>query len=81
MGQFKLSDFLSDGTGKRPFFVTEQFAFDEIGRQSGAIDLDKRLIEHDGCYSADRVGHQLLAGTAFPPDQHIGLLWQTWEII
>jgi hypothetical protein len=72
VGQFELAQLFLDGTGKGPFFVTEEFAFDQIGRNCGAVDLDKGLLGPMAVV-VDGVGHQFLAGAAFPPDQDGGI--------
>src|SRR6185503_9564819 len=42
VGQFKLSAPRRSGAGERAFFMTEQFAFQELGRNRSAVDLHKR---------------------------------------
>ena len=57
---------------KRAAFVPEQFAFEQVFSQSGAID------GHEGtgrpqAVAMHRAGDQLLAGSALAQDQHIGI--------
>ena len=60
------------GSGKVPLFVSEKLAFNQIGRQRGAIDLNQRAV----FISAGVVhgpGNQFLAGAGLPRDQHGGV--------
>ena len=41
--EFDFSRFARDGTSEGAFFMSEEFAFDEPGRQGAAIDLDQGL--------------------------------------
>ena len=52
--------------------MTEQFAFDEICRQCRAVDLDERILRPEAVVM-DGVGHQFLAGSTFPANQHRGV--------
>ncbi len=69
VGQFKFPQFLLDSSGKRSFFMSEQFAFDQVGRKSRAIYLDERPFGSVGIVM-HRVGHQFLASPALSPDQN-----------
>ena len=44
MGQFKHTLFLMVGIGKRTFFKTEQFAFQQIGWEGGQSDLHEWIL-------------------------------------
>src|SRR5262249_55599955 len=65
--QFKTSEFALYRPGKCPFFVPEEFAFDQPGGQSGTIDRNKRLLAARAT-RMDRPRHQLLAGAGFAGD-------------
>jgi hypothetical protein len=41
IGEFEASNFLIDGAGEGAFFVSEEFTFQQAGRDGGAIQLDK----------------------------------------
>src|SRR5262249_38911772 len=41
MGQFKASEALREGPREGAFFVPEEFAFQEVRREGGAVDRDK----------------------------------------
>ncbi len=42
IGHFEHSRFVSRGTGKRPFYMPEEFRLEKADRQSATIDLDER---------------------------------------
>ena len=50
IGQFKAAEPAGVGTGKGPFLVAEQLAFDQAGRDRPAIDLDKGTIAAGACF-------------------------------
>ena len=60
-----------DGAGEGPFLVAEEFAFDEILRDGGAVDLDEGLL-FPGALPVDGAGDQLLARPRLPGDEHGG---------
>ena len=62
---------MHDGSGERPFFVPEQFAFKESLRQCGAVDGNEGL-GGAGTVAVNGARHQLLTGTAFTTDQNGG---------
>lgn len=58
-------DLVALRAGKRPFLITEQFAFDQIIRDGRAINGDKRLLRTVGAL-VQQTRHHLLARTGFP---------------
>ena len=44
VGQLEAADFASLGAGESAFFVAEQLALDQSGRQRGAVNLDQRAV-------------------------------------
>src|SRR5690606_10224554 len=55
--------------GECAAFVTEQLAFDQILRNGGAVDRDKRL-RGTRAVLMNAARDELLAGSAFPRDKH-----------
>jgi hypothetical protein len=43
-GKLEFAEFAGNGPGKGPFFVPEEFAFQKMFRQGGAVDGDKGLV-------------------------------------
>ena len=69
VGLLKLADALLDCRGESPFLVAEEFAFDEFGRDGGAVHL------HEGRIGAvallvQQVRHHLLARAVRAGDEH-----------
>src|SRR5690606_24080853 len=60
---------ISRSAGKAALHVTEQLALDQLGRDRGAVHLDKRLF---GTWRQpmQRARDQLLAGSVLTGDQH-----------
>ena len=52
--------------------MAEQFGFQQVLGQGGAVDRDQGLARA-GAGTVDGAGHQLLAGAGFPGDEHRGL--------
>jgi len=71
VGELEASFFARDRSGKGPLFVTEEFRFDEIFRDGGAVDADEGLLAAGGII-VDGLGDQLLAGPRFAAQQHGG---------
>jgi hypothetical protein len=59
--QFKPPRFGGDGTGKRPFFVPEEFRLQEGVGDRGAIHLDKGSIR-SLAVGVECLSHQLFSG-------------------
>ncbi len=72
VGQFEAALAVGGGAGERAFHVAEEFAFNEIFGQRGAVGLDKGLV---GAVAVvvDGVGDEFLAGAGFAADEHAGL--------
>ena len=69
MGEFEPPLALGHRAGECALFVAKKFAFDQIFRNRGAIDFDKRRIV-PGTLTIQRARHQFLAGAAFARNQH-----------
>ena len=63
LGQLKLAEAAVEGAGERALFVAEQFAFEQIARDGGAVDRDEGLVPARRIVM-DRLCHQFLAGAA-----------------
>ncbi len=72
VGEFKAAFAFGDRAGERAFFVAEEFAFDEVFGNGGAIELDER---GGGALALaiQGAGDQFLAGAAFAGDEDGGL--------
>jgi len=57
------------GASERAAFVTEQYAFDEIGRDGAAVLNDERSLRAFG-RAMNGAGDELLAGAGFPANEH-----------
>src|SRR6202023_2825065 len=68
IGFFELADFVFRGAGEAAFYVAEEFRFDQVFRDGGAIHFDKEpfVAEAGGMEGA---GDEFLAGTAFAEDK------------
>ena len=64
----KFTDALDGRAGERAFFVAEQFAFQKLFGNRGAIDGEKRL-RRAVAVMIDRAGYQFLARAAFAGDE------------
>ena len=64
----EFADALNSGAGERAFFVAEQFAFEELFRNRGAIHRKKRL-RRAVAVMINRAGNEFLAGAAFAGDE------------
>ena len=69
MRELEAAGALADGAGEGALLVAEQLGFEHAFRQRGAIELDERLVlaRREIVHGA---GEQLLAGAAFPAQQH-----------
>ena len=70
IGEFEFSGLSPEGAGERSFFIAEQLAFQQSFGKGGAQDLDEWLVLTERT-SIQSSCHELLAGPAFPPDQHL----------
>ena len=67
MRKFHAPEFLADRAGESAFFMSEQFAFQQSGRDRGAIQLYKRAASA-GTHAMNRARNQLLTCPGFPQD-------------
>src|SRR5690606_3468225 len=72
VGERESSCALARGSAERALDVPEEFAFEELARDGGAIDLDQRLLRASALFM-DGGCDQLLADAAFAQDQHVGV--------
>ena len=72
VGFFDAAEFLADGAGEGAFFVAEEFAFQEVLGDGGAIDADV-IVLAAAAQAVERAGDQFLAGAAFAQDQDGGV--------
>ena len=63
------------GAGERPFFVAEEFRFQNLSGNRAAVDRNKRACRAGGIL-VERVGNQLLAGARLTHDQHRRTGWR-----
>ena len=68
----EFADALQGRAGERAAFVAEQFAFQELFGNGGAVDGEKRL-RAALAVAVDRAGDEFLAGAAFAGDQRGGV--------
>ena len=64
MGDLKKALFVSDGPGKRAFFVAEKLGFEQVFVDRGAVDGLKSLARTQAV-GVNRAGDQLFSGAAF----------------
>ena len=69
LGVFEFTDPVRRGVGKRPFDVAEQFAFENVLAERGAVERDERTVLPRRVLM-DRLGEQLLAGPRLAQDQN-----------
>src|SRR6267154_2989488 len=69
MGEFQSTDLLGDGAGERPFFMAEQFAFEQTGRNGSTVEFDKRAVLTLAVV-VNSARHQLLARPRVAQQQH-----------
>ena len=72
MGQFHLTSFHAIGAGECSLLMSEQFAFQQILWQSGAVDGQERFLVAE-TMRVDSPCNQILAGACFALDQNIGV--------
>ena len=65
---FKPADFSPDGAGERPFFMTEELAFQKVLRIGRAVSDDKGSV-FSMTVEMNRPGDQLFSCTAFTLDE------------
>ncbi len=68
VGQLEAARLPGEGAREGPALVAEELAFDEVGRQGGAIDLDERPLPASAG-TVNRPGDQLLARAGFSEDE------------
>src|SRR6185436_302556 len=68
-GELELPELLPDGAGKRPLLVTEQRALDQVLRNRGEVDGDKRRVRRLAGLAMNHPRQQLLAGSALPENE------------
>ncbi len=69
VGRFEAADFVADRPRKGALDVSEQFTFEQGGRQGGAMHFDKRLVRPSAMI-VDGPSQQFLSGSALTADQH-----------
>ena len=69
LGQLEHAFLVRDGPGERAADVAEELALEEVLGQRGAVDGDERIVAA-GPLEVDGPGGHLLAGPAFPGDEH-----------
>ncbi len=72
VGQFEFSAPHGCRAGEGAFLMAEELAFDQFGRDSGAVDLNERSAG-EGAVLVDVRGKKFLAGSGFADDQHAGV--------
>ena len=72
VGQLKAAFAFVGGPGEGSLFVPEEFAFDEVLGQGGAVELDEGAVLAVGV-AVHRVGDEFLAGAVFALDKHGGI--------
>ena len=68
VGQQEAAGLVGQGPGERAFPMAEQFGFDQLFRQRGAVDEDERLVRPRAAL-VDEAGDEFLARAAFAFDQ------------
>ena len=68
MGLLELADTPRDGAGERAFLVAEEFGFEQILGNRGAVDRDEILFSAPA-FLVHVAGDQFLAGAGFAGDQ------------
>ena len=72
VGFLDAAEFLADGAGEGAFFVAEEFAFQEVFGDGGAIDADVILLAA-AAQAVEGAGDEFLAGAAFAQDEDGGV--------
>ena len=70
--QFQTAHLARDSAGECALLVAEQLAFQQAGRNGGAVELDKRPVA-PRAQPVDGARQQLLAGARLSLDQHCGV--------
>src|SRR5207237_2045369 len=68
VGHLELAFPRPDRAGEGALLVPEELALDQLPREGGAVPLDERLGA-PGAVVVERIGHELLARAARPPDE------------
>jgi len=71
IGFFELADTPGDGAGKGALLMTEQFRFQQVFRNGGAVHRDERLVVAQG-FAMDIAGQHFLTRAAFAGHQDGG---------
>ena len=72
ISHFKPANFSPDGPGERPFFMTEEFTFQQVLRIGRTISDDKGFVLAMAI-EMNRPGDQLFSCAAFPLDENGGI--------
>ena len=72
VGELELAAARGHGAGEGAFFMAEEFALEELGRDGRAVHFDKGS-GGEGALAMDVGGEQLFAGAGFAHDQHAGI--------
>ena len=72
IGLLQLADFVVERAGEAAFAVAEQFAFDQLFGDGGAVHFDKGFVS-TRAGGVDSVGDQFLPSAAFAEDQHAAI--------
>src|SRR3569833_257514 len=78
VSQLEFADASVDGAREGAFFMSEQFAFDQVGREGSAVDLYHQLLSARRCIM-DGPGYQLFARTCFTQHQHRSIGWRHYR--
>src|SRR5439155_10536867 len=69
--EFEASEFAVDSAGERAPFVAEEFAFDERGRERGAVDFQKGRVASRTEF-VNETREVVFAGAGFASDEECG---------
>ncbi len=72
VGEFEAAFTAVGGAGEGAFFMTEEFALDEVFRESGAVDFDVGLVATRGV-AVELAGDHFFAGAVFASDEDGGI--------
>ena len=72
VSEFEASFTFGEGAGEGPFFVAEEFGFDEVFGDEGAIEFDERGFGA-GALEVEGTGDEFFAGATFALDEDGGL--------
>ena len=72
MAELQASDLLCDGASEGPFFMPEQFTFEEPGGNGRTVELDEGVIPASAQF-VESAGDELFAGSGFSENQDRGV--------